>query len=152
MKLSELKEQIKKLHSLQEETVEDVNALTDAYKELQTAKDDAGVATNEGKVTKSQFEAFLREEILETLNEQEEDEISDDVSIEDEEKVDAETFDFDKPSFEPTGAQDIDAITDELVVLARKAKEMNQLELANQILNSAKYSSKTQFKDVEAAV
>ena len=66
-----------------------------------------------------------------------------------EEEIDAEEFNFDEPGFESTGAEDIDEITDGLVELARKAKEMNQIELANQILNSAKFSAKTQFKDVE---
>jgi len=44
---------------------------------------------------------------------------------------------------------DIDAITDELVKLAKDAKEAGQTELANQILNSAKFSAKTEFKKVE---
>ena len=154
MKLSELKEQIKQLHSLQEVSDEQLANAKEYDAVLGDIADKQKEITSETKVSKSQFEAFLREEILETLNEQEEDEISDDVDVpvEDEEEVDAETFDFDKPSFEPTGEQDIDAITDELVNLARKAKGMNQLELANQILNSAKYSSKTQFKDVETAI
>ena len=137
MKIFELKKQIKELHSLQEETEVVVNDVEDVKT---IAKEVPNV-----KITVKEFKNFLKEEILETLNEQEE--ISDD-----NEEIDAETFDFDKPSFEPTGEQDIDDITDELVKLARKAKGMNQLELANQILNSAKYSSKTQFKDVEKEV
>ena len=41
------------------------------------------------------------------------------------------------------------AITDALVKLAKDAKEAGQTELANQILNSAKFSAKTEFKKVE---
>ena len=38
---------------------------------------------------------------------------------------------------------------DDLVDLARKAKNAGQIELANQILNSAKFAKKTEFKKVE---
>ena len=108
MKLSELKKQIKELHSLQEETEVVVNNVEDVEKIAKKVPN--------ATITVKEFKNFLKEEILETLNEQEE--ISDD-----NEEIDAETFDFDKPSFEPTGEQDIDDVTDELVKLARKAKE-----------------------------
>lgn len=149
MKLSELKKQIKELHLQQEASDEDITKQKEFNAELEKTKE--LVSNMEGKtITKKQFEAFLREEILAEINEQEE--FSDDVDIEpseeNEKEIDAETFDFDQPDLGPTGEQDIDAITDGLVDLARKAKEMGQLELANQILNSAKFSSKTQFKDV----
>ena len=142
MKLSELKNKIKEIHLQQEASDEDIAKQKEFNAELEKTKE--LVSNMEGKtITKKQFEAFLREEILETLNEQEE--------FEDEE-LDAEKFDFDQPTLEPTGEQDIDEITDSLVDLARKAKNAGQIELANQILNSAKFSSKTQFKDVEKEV
>tara|TARA_B100001093_G_scaffold326177_1_gene311158 strand:+ start:652 stop:1098 length:447 start_codon:yes stop_codon:yes gene_type:complete len=148
MKLSELKEQIKELY-LQEEnnSVEDIKAQAQATRDLT----DATKELNKVRVTMSEFKSYLRQEILAEITEQE-DEMSDDVPVGDEGEIDAETFDFDKPSFEPTGEQDIDDVTDELVKLAKKAKGIGQLELANQILNSAKYSSKVQFKDVEKEV
>lgn len=43
MKLSELKEQIKELYSLQEETAEEINAIADAYKNVANAKKEAGI-------------------------------------------------------------------------------------------------------------
>lgn len=140
MKLSELKKQIKELH-LQEETADEVNALADAYKSVAKAKEEAGV--KEGKVTKSQFEAFLREEILETLNEEEEEnvELGD---LEGEEEI-ATTIE--EPAQDK--ALELDDIGDTLVKLARRAKDTDERELANQILNSAKFAKKTEFKKVE---
>ena len=66
MKLSELKEQIKELHSLQEETEVTVKNTEDAEKIAKKVPN--------AKITVAEFKNFLKEEILETLNEQEEDE------------------------------------------------------------------------------
>jgi len=117
--------------------------MTEVEIEVDSAGKAAEVAKEipDAKIKLSEFKNFLREEILQGLAEQE-DETSPS-------EIDAEEFDFDKPEFEPTGTDDIDDITDGLVELAKKAKDINQIELANQILNSAKFSSKTQFKDVE---
>ena len=43
----------------------------------------------------------------------------------------------------------LDDIGDTLVTLARKAKDVDERELANQILNSAKFAKKTEFKKIE---
>ena len=100
----------------------------------------------EGKMKKSEFKEYLRNEILAEIAEQEEE-----VDAEEEVTTDAEEFDIEDETsfeFEPTGEVDIDAITDGLVELAKKAKEAGQMELANQILNSAKFSAKTEFKKI----
>ena len=46
-------------------------------------------------------------------------------------------------------ALELDDIGDTLVQLARRAKDVDERELANQILNSAKFAKKTEFKKVE---
>ena len=46
-------------------------------------------------------------------------------------------------------ALELDDIGDTLVQLARKAKDVDERELANQILNSAKFAKKTEFKKIE---
>jgi spore germination protein YaaH len=146
MKLSELKKQIKELYLQQEASDEEIAKQKEYNAELEKTKELVS-QMEENKVTQSQFKKFLRQEILAEIAEQEGEDIETDIS-----EPDAETFDFDQPDFESTGEQDIDDITDSLVDLARKAKEAGQVELANQILNSAKFSSKTQFKDVEKEV
>ena len=89
----------------------------------------------EGRMKKSEFKEYLRNEILSEIAEQEETGIED-VEVEDvpEEK--------DK-------ALELDDIGDTLVTLARRAKDVEERELANQILNSAKFAKKTEFKKVE---
>jgi hypothetical protein len=104
--------------------------------------------TGEAKVKKSDFKNYLRTEILREINEaDEETDVEVDAEV-DEDPVDAETFNFDEPSFDGEEG-DVDAITDALVKLAKDAKTAGQVELANQILNSAKFSAKTEFKKVE---
>jgi len=141
MKKSEFKEYLKtEILKMSEATAEDVKNQKEYNAELEKTKE-LEDSMNENKITKSAFKEYLKQEILREINEQEEDL-----------EIDAEEFDFDEPGFDTTGEQDIDDITDSLVDLARKAKNAGQIELANQILNSAKFSSKTQFKDVEKEV
>ena len=136
MKLSELKEQIKELHSLQEETEVTVKNTEDAEK----------IAKNvpNAKITVAEFKNFLKEEILETLNEQEEEENVELGDLDGEEEIEAT---IDKPVVDK--ALELDDIGDTLIRLARKAKDVDERELANQILNSAKFAKKTEFKKVE---
>ena len=131
MKKSEFKEYLKT----------EILKMTEAEIEVDSAEKAAEVAKEvpDAKIKLSEFKSFVREEILKGMQEQEE-------------ELDVEEFNFDEPGFESTGTEDIDNITDGLVELAKKAKEMNQIELANQILNSAKFAAKTQFKDVEKEV
>ena len=143
MKKSEFKEYLKtEILKMNEATAEEVDMQKELNAELEKTKE--LTSQMEGKVKKSEFKEYLRNEILAEITEQEEEE----VDVEAEEEVDAETFDFDEPSF---GGEegDIDAITDALVKLAKDAKEVGQTELANQILNSAKFSAKTEFRKVE---
>ena len=131
MKKSEFKEYLKT----------EILKMTEAEVEVDSAQKAAEVAKElpDAKITVKEFKNYLREEILAEINNLEEQD----------EEIDVEDFNFDEPGFDTTGEQDIDDITDSLVDLARKAKNAGQIELANQILNSAKFSSKTQFKDVE---
>ena len=145
MKLSELKEQIKQLH-LQEATEEKIKLQKELNKELEKTKE--LTSTMESKVTKSQFEAFLREEILETFNEQEEDAPEEEnVELGDLEGEEEIASTIEEPAQDK--ALELDDIGDTLVQLARRAKDVEERELANQILNSAKFAKKTEFKKVE---
>ena len=139
MKLSELKEQIKELHSLQEETEVTVKNTEDAEKIAKKVPN--------AKITVAEFKSFLKEEILETLNEQEEDENVELGDLEGEEDI---TTSIEEPAQDK--ALELDDIGDTLDQLARRAKDVDERELANQILNSAKFSAKTEFNKVEKEV
>ena len=145
MKKSEFKEYLKtEILKMNEANIE----VDSAEKAAEVAKEvpDADIkVTGENKIKMSEFKNYLRQEILREINEAEEEDVEVDAEMTDE--PDAETFNFDEPTF--GGEDDIDAITDELVKLAKQAKEVGQVELANQILNSAKFSAKTEFKKVE---
>jgi len=146
MKLSELKKQIKELY-LQEEnnSVEDIKAQTQATRDLTDATKELN------KVTMSEFKSYLRQEILAEISEQEdEEEVSDDVEVEtSDEEVEAEPI---TPEPTPDKRNMLDDIGDELVLLAKKAKATGEEELANQILNSAKFTEKKEFQAVSKDV
>ena len=146
MKKSEFKEYLKtEILKMNEASIE----VDSAEKAAEVAKEvpDANIKlTSEGKMKKSEFKEYLRNEILAEISEAEE------VDTEEEVNTDTEEFNIEDETnfeFEPTGEGDLDAITDSLVKLAKDAKEAGQVELANQILNSAKFSAKTEFKKVE---
>lgn len=148
MKKSEFKEYLKteilKMHEAEIE-VDSAEKAAEVADEIPDAKIKV---TGEAKVKKSDFKNYLRTEILREINEaDEETDVEVDAEV-DEDPIDAETFNFDEPSFNGEGG-DVDAITDALVKLAKDAKTAGQMELANQILNSAKFSAKTEFKKVE---
>jgi len=141
MKKSEFKEYLKteilKMNEAEIE-VDSVDKAADVADEIPDAKIKL---TGENTVKLSEFKKFLRQEILSEISEAEEEDVE--VTAE----PDAETFDFNEPSFD--NEIDLDSITDELVKLAKQAKDAGQIELANQILNSAKFSAKTEFSKVE---
>ena len=147
MKKSEFKEYLKteilKMHEAEIE-VDSAEKAAEVADEIPDAKIKV---TGEAKVRKSDFKNYLRTEILREINEAEEEDVEVDAEV-DEDPVDAKTFNFDEPSFDGEEG-DVDAITDALVKLAKDAKTAGQVELANQILNSAKFSAKTEFKKVE---
>ena len=149
MKKSEFKEYLKtEILKMNEATAEEVDTQKELNVELEKTKE-LTASMKEGKMKKSEFKEYLRNEILAEIAEQEEEEV---VGAEEEVTTDTEEFDIEDETnfeFEPTGEGDIDAITDALVKLAKDAKEAGQVELANQILNSAKFSAKTEFKKVE---
>lgn len=149
MKKSEFKEYLKtEILKMNEEANIEVSKAEDAAK-IAKEVPDANISVKESKVKKSEFKEYLRNEILAEIAEQEEEEA---VGAEEEVTTDTEEFDIEDEAsfeFEPTGEGDIDAITDALVKLAKDAKTAGQVELANQILNSAKFSAKTEFKKVE---
>ena len=148
MKKSEFKEYLKtEILKMNEATAEEVDMQKELNAELEKTKK-LTANMKEGKMKKSEFKEYLRNEILAEIAEQEEEE----VDAEEEVTTETEEFDIEDESsfeFEPTGEGDIDAITDALVKLAKDAKSAGQVELANQILNSAKFSAKTEFKKVE---
>jgi len=117
-----------------EATDEDIAKQKELNAELEKTRELMG-NMEEGKIKRSEFKEYLRNEILAEITEQETEEEFD---IEDETSFE----------FEPTGETSIDDITDGLVDLAKKAKDAGQTELANQILNSAKFSAKTEFKKI----
>lgn len=146
MKKSEFKEYLKtEILKMNEATAEEVDTQKELNVELEKTKE-LTASMKEGKMKKSEFKEYLRNEILAEISEAEE------VDTEEEVNTDTEEFDIEDETsfeFEPTGEGDLDAITDSLVKLAKDAKEAGQVELANQILNSAKFSAKTEFKKVE---
>ena len=146
MKKSEFKEYLKtEILKMNEATAEEVDMQKELNAELEKTKE-LTASMKEGKMKKSEFKEYLRNEILAEISEAEE------VDTEEEVNTDTEEFDIEDEAsfeFEPTGEGDIDAITDALVKLAKDAKTAGQVELANQILNSAKFSAKTEFKKVE---
>ena len=135
MKKSEFKEYLKnEVLKMTEATDEDIAKQKELNAELEKTKELMG-NMEEGKIKRSEFKEYLRNEILAEITEQETEEEFD---VEDETSFE----------FEPTGEASIDDITDGLVDLAKKAKDAGQTELANQILNSAKFSAKTEFKKI----
>ena len=150
MKKSEFKEYLKtEILKMQEATKEDVDIQKELNAELEKTKE-LQSSMMETKITKSEFKEYLRQEILREINEQEEDDIELDGGdielgdLEGEEEIEA-TVD---PG-ESDKALALDDIGDTLVTLARKAKDVDERELANQILNSAKFAKKTEFKKIE---
>jgi hypothetical protein len=145
MKKSEFKEYLKtEILKMNEASAEDVKNQKDYNAELEKTKELMGDMM-EGKMKKSEFKEYLKNEILREMNEQEE-EIEDvDVNVDlggDEEGFDG-SFEM-----EEEGAT-IEDLSDELVDLAKKAKDAGAIELANQILNSAKFANKTKIKSAE---
>ena len=83
------------------------------------------------------------------MNEQEEDEELEG-DLEDIGDVDVtDEVDFDIDPTEESDADELDTLSDDLVDLAKKAKDAGAVELANQILNSAKFANKTKIKSAE---
>jgi len=149
MKKSEFKEYLKtEILKMSEASQKDVDLQKDLNAELEKTK--ALMADMmEGKVKKSEFKEYLRNEILREMNEQEED---DDLGgdLEDIGDVDVTNqVDFDIDPTEDSDADELDTLSDDLVDLAKKAKDAGAIELANQILNSAKFANKTKIKSAE---
>ena len=94
------------------------------------------------KMKKSEFKEYLKNEILAEMNEQEEDIELGDLEGRDEIESAIEEPQQDK-------ALELDDIGDTLIQLARRAKDADERDLATQILNSAKFAKKTEFKKVE---
>lgn len=136
MKLSELKEQIKELYLQEENSVKDIEAQTKATQDLTAATKELN------KVTMSEFKNYLRNEILAEIAEEDE-EVSDNIEVETDPIIP-------EPTLDKRGI--LDDIGDELVLLAKKAKEAGEEELANQILNSAKFTEKKEFQAVSKDV
>jgi len=146
MKKSEFKEYLKtEILKMQEASDADIAKQKELNAELEKTKE-LKADTMEGKVKKSEFKEYLKNEILREISEQEEEDI--DVDLD----VDADTDLGDdlggELEIEDPGT-DISGLSDELVDLAKKAKDAGAIELANQILNSAKFANKTKIKSAE---
>ena len=143
MKKSEFKEYLKtEILKMQEATDADIEKQKELNKELEKTKE-LTADVSENKITKSEFKEYLRQEILAEINEQEDDDIALD-DLEGEEEI---TSTIEEPAQDK--ALELDDIGDTLVQLAKRAKDVDERELANQILNSAKFAKKTEFKKVE---
>ena len=148
MKKSEFKEYLKtEILRMSEASQKDVDLQKDLNSELEKTK--ALMADMmEGTVKKSEFKEYLRNEILREINEQEEDI---DVDLDADANLDLGGDDegFDGNFEMEEEGTDISGLSDELVDLAKKAKDAGAIELANQILNSAKFANKTKIKSAE---
>jgi len=167
MKKSELKEYLKnEVLRMSEATSEEIDNQKELNKELEITK--KLTSTMEGKMKRSEFKEYLKTEILAEFNGnidpgaepksflkkkpdyvqlEEEEEVDVDIDVTDDVEIE------DEVSLEPTPDEaTLDGMTDELVAIARRAKEAGFVELANQILNSAKFSSKTQFDAITPEV
>ena len=153
MKKSEFKEYLKtEILRMQEATDEEINKQKELNKELEKTKE--LTSTMENKITKSEFKEYLKQEILREmeLTEAPDDDGADieldgeDVSLDD---LEGEDINAVVDPGESDKALALDDIGDTLVQLARKAKDVDERELANQILNSAKFAKKTEFKKIE---
>ena len=142
MKKSEFKEYLKtEILKMQEVSDADIEKQKEYNAELEKTKELQGV--KETKVSKTKFKEYLRQEILAEIAEQEEEDIELG-DLEGEEEIAAA---IEEPA--QNKALELDDIGDTLVQLARRAKDVDERELANQILNSAKFAKKTEFKKVE---
>ena len=167
MKKSELKEYLKnEVLRMSEATSEEIDNQKELNKELEITK--KLTSTMEGKMKKSEFREYLKTEILAEFNGNIDPGTEpksflkkkpDYVQLEEEEEIEdievdvTDDVEFEEPSFEQTPPEaQLDGMTDELVAIARRAKEAGFVELANQILNSAKFSSKTQFDAITPEV
>ena len=164
MKKSELKEYLKnEVLRMSEATSEEIDNQKELNKELEITK--KLTSTMEGKMKKSEFKEYLKTEILAEIGNIDPGvepksflrRKADSVQLEEEEEIDIDVTDDveieDEISLEPTPDEaTLDGMTDELVAIARRAKEAGFVELANQILNSAKFSSKTQFDAITPEV
>ena len=147
MKKSEFKEYLKtEILKMQEATQEEVDMQKELNAELEKTKE-LQSSMMEGKVKKSEFKEYLRNEILREMNEQEEEEEDIDVDMDLGGDLEGDDLGVDLEP-ESTG-DDISGLSDELVDLAKKAKDAGAIELANQILNSAKFANKTKIKSAE---
>jgi len=152
MKKSEFKEYLKtEILKMNEASQEEIDKQKELNAELEKTQE-LRSSMMEGKVKKSEFKEYLRNEILREINEQEEevedinvdleggDDLGGDLDMGGDTLGDLEGED---PSDELSG------LSDELVDLAKKAKDAGAIELANQILNSAKFANKTKIKSAE---
>ncbi len=159
MKKSEFKEYLKtEILQMSEATKEEVDTQKELNAELEKTKE--LTSTMEGKMKKSEFKEYLKNEILAEFHgnidpgaepksflrkkpdyvQLEEEEVDVDIDVTDDVEIDEPI------EVVPTAEENqLDGMTDELVAIARKAKQAGFIELANQILNSAKFASKTQF-------
>ena len=149
MKKSEFKEYLKtEILKMQEASDADIEKQKELNAELEKTKE-LEDSLSENKVTKSEFKEYLRQEILREISEAEEEDVEVDADVELGDLEGEEEINAMVDPGESDKALELDDIGDTLVTLARRAKDVDERELANQILNSAKFAKKTEFKKVE---
>jgi len=149
---SDLNDELEKTRQLQSDMMEgEGSTVTISKKDMDKLHSDGEIEVDdhtikfemkEGRMKKSEFKEYLKNEILAEINEQEED-----IELGDLEGEDEITATVAEP--EQDKALELDDIGDTLVQLARRAKDADERDLATQILNSAKFAKKTEFKKVE---
>jgi len=152
-KQQELNKELEKTKELQGDMMEgEGSTLTFSKEEMAKLHNDGKLEKDghtmlykmkEGKMKKSEFKEYLKNEILAEMNEQEED----DIEVEDFEGGEEIEAAIEEPQQDK--ALELDDIGDTLIQLARRAKDADERDLATQILNSAKFAKKTEFKKVE---
>jgi len=148
MKKSEFKEYLKnEILAMNEASKEEIDNQKELNKELEKTKE-LTASMKEGKVKKSEFKEYLRNEILREINEQEEETEEVNVDLEGGEDLDG-NLDMGGVDLGEEPTDELSGLSDELVDLAKKAKDAGAIELANQILNSAKFANKTKIKSAE---
>ena len=140
---------------MNEASQEEIDRQKELNAELEKTKE--LTATMESKVKKSEFKEYLKQEILREIAEAEGDEEETDTEVDLDIDTDAadteETADVEVDATETettdSSSDELSGLSDELVDLAKKAKDAGAVELANQILNSAKFANKTKIKSAE---
>ena len=147
-KQQELNKELEKTKKLTGDMMEgEGSTVTISKKDMDKLHSDGEIKVDDHTIKfdmkEGRFKEYLKNEILAEMNEQEEDEIE----VEDFGGGEEIESAIEEPQQDK--ALELDDIGDTLIQLARRAKDADERDLATQILNSAKFAKKTEFKKVE---